>query len=884
MNLRKNWGWFIVAIFSILASWHYFFGTPHVLGLDYFIHLTQADIVKQGIADGIPIPAYHYLHGAGTTFIRYQGMLIAQLMGWCCFVIQLFIDIPDTAVIILVGRLFGLLLNLGAGLSFYWAAKKIIDVYGQEKIRCTPSIAVVAACAYIFGWSRWGVLLHVGSLQRAGALILFPITFAVFLTLLHRPLKKNEQVIMAISTSLCIMCHPGSFIYLIILCIIYFIASLITQPSEVLQWQKLRTIILPAIISFCLAAWFIFPMVLEKEYYGMMRRQQQTQHQVSWGEVLPTKYALEFVNRENWFSNLSADPDNNGSFLGSFGGVNSAYFGIIAMCIALFGFFISKNNPLKHVALNVILMTLFVAIIIFWRGFRHNIFHFIGHHLTLPFYWLEPLYFCLCACVLMGAISISELLLKIKKEYTVNIAMIFLATILCLDFFSLVTFNKAAGMYFPQNGQTNSLGISGNDSVFDAYEILKDLPHGRVLDLPKLLFNCNRLYHGHHDALPEEPNTDWTEAKYYNEQVLQKEILEAIPFSLEYGNRGPLTIKYIHSDTKGLSDSNYIWESKKDWQGAAHLDIGVPLPPGKFKCWIVLPTMISPQTTIETFYQNASVGKLQASTKGYHYYIVVPIEKKDLNASTAQIKIKIEKDTKTSKVVIGVIKPFIAYAGNSLAHRLSILNVAYVVLNRKHFRAATGQLANSKAIRKIHQSRKSVLYKNTLSSPVIVPRKVMQIKSDKPWELFHKISHHPNFNPHQVSFLYGANGVEDVVTAKNWQEKLVPLFLSNALHPKVDCQITYDSLQSITYEIESKQNQFFFPSLRYHPNLVALVNDKPVKKYLAQAGMIAIKIPTGKCKITIHYQHPWYDTLGKWISLLTILLLFIYAIHKIRHK
>ncbi|WP_372371025.1 YfhO family protein [Candidatus Uabimicrobium sp. HlEnr_7] len=876
MGLRQNWGWFIVTTFSLLASWHYFFGTPHVLGLDYFIHLAQADIIKNAIADGIPIPAYHYLHGAGTTFIRYQGMLIAQMMGWCCYILQIFINVSDTTVIMFVGRLFGILLNLGAGLSFYWAAKKIIEVHSEDK-KAMDSAAIVAACAYIFGWSRWGVVLHVGSLQRAGALIFFPIAFAIVVILLRRSLKKNEQVIMAIATSCCLMCHPGSFIYLVITCIMYASISTIINPFECLQWKKWRSLICPAIISLCLAAWFIFPLVLEKEYYGMMRRQQQAQQNVSWSEVLPSKYMLEFVDRDNWFSNLNADAENGGSFLGGFGGVNSAYFGITVILIAIFGSVIfPRSNPLKKVSVAISITTIIIAIIIFWKGFRHNVFHVIGHHLTLPFYWLEPFYFCMCMCVLFGSIVIFEKLCKIVNTRLAKGIMFTIAIIICLDFFTLVAINKAAKMYTPRQGKQDPLGISGNNNVFDAYNVLKNARQGRVLDLPKLLFNCNRLYHKHPDVFAEEPNTDWTEAKYYSDQVAQQEVMKAIPFSLEYSNHCPLPLDEIECNVPKPNDSKYLWEMKQ--QGNANLSLKIHLPAGKFSCWIVLPTLLSPQTQIETFYQNKSVSKVKADIKGYNYYLIIPVEKKNVAAEFAEIVIKIQKKALSGKVIVGVQKPFIAYNGNSLAHRLAILDVRYIVLNLRYFKPATGRITNSATIRRIHQSHTSALYENTLSSPIIIPQRVMVIKAQKPWKLFEKISHHPNFNPNIVSFCYEGKEIGDIVTDENWETKLVPFFLGDAPKNKTNYKVIHDNIESITYEVNSQQDGLMFLSLHYHPNLVAQVNGKTTKVYLAQAGTIAVNVPAGSSKITIKYQHPWYDKLGKLISLLTVLILIIYIV------
>ena len=71
---------------------------------------------------------------------------------------------------------------------------------------------------------------------------------------------------------------------------------------------------------------------------------------------------------------------------------------------------------------------------------------------------------------------------------------------------------------------------------------------------------------------------------------------------------------------------------------------------------------------------------------------------------------------------------------------------------------------------------------------------------------------------------------------------------------------------------------FVFFAFRYHPNLAVYVNGKKTKKYLAQAGNIAIKIPKGSSQVTIQYTHAWYDVLGKWITFVTILLLGLYLV------
>lgn len=877
MNFRKNWGWFIVTTFSLLASWHYFFGTPHVLGLDYFIHLTQADIIKQGISDGIPIPAYHYLHGAGTTFIRYQGMLIAQMMGWCCYILQIFVDVSDTTVIMFVGRLFGILLNLAAGLAFFWSARKIISTYTEEENEM-DSAAVVATSAYIFGWSRWGVVLHVGSLQRAGALIFFPIAFSILLTLLKRPLNKKEQIIMALSTSCCVMCHPGSFIYLITLCLICAITATIINYREQLQFAKWKTIIVPAIISMCLASWFLVPMILERDYYGMMQRQKETENIVGWGETLSAKYAAEFVNRDSWFSNLDTNPDKGGSFLAGFGGVNSAYFGISTLLVAFFGItLLTKPGPMRKISIITNTTAFIIFIIIFWKGVRHNVFHSIGHHLTLPFYWLEPFYFSVCICTLFGAISILKKLKRLTKKSTTVAIMIGISCVIAIDFTSLTLKTKAAEMYKPQIAQQDPIGISGNNSSFDSYEILQNVPAGRVLDLPKLLFNCNRLYHGLPDALPEEPNTDWTEAKFYTEQVAQKEVLKAIPFSLEYGTREPLPIVEAKSAPMQQSNSKYLWQSQKAAQ--AELELKINLPMGKFNSWVVIPSYLPSQTKIEAYHQEKLVTSVETKEKSYHYYFIIPINKTNVKKEIAKLVLKINKKSDNEKLTIGVEQPFIAYAGKALAYRLSILNIRYIVLNLRHFKPATGQTANSKFIRKLYQSQSSVLYENVLSSPCILPKKAFRIESQRPWELFSKISRHPNFNPNKVSFYYANKNIKETVNEENWQEKLVPLFLQETKENKVNCQVVHNNLESISYKINNiyAENHLFI-SLHYHPNLRAFVNDKETDMFIAQAGTIAIEIPKGECEIRIEYSHPWYDVTSKWLSLITAILLIIYIV------
>jgi len=445
--------------------------------------------------------------------------------------------------------------------------------------------------------------------------------------------------------------------------------------------------------------------------------------------------------------------------------------------------------------------------------------------------------------------------------------------------------------YLPQIGKLDPLGIDKNYGYFDSYDvILKHARSGRVWDLPIRLMHCNRIYHKHQNAMAEEPNTAWVEASSYSNLVLKDDLKKAMDFSLEFGNYYPdYSLKREHF----IVDSSIVWSNQQlqlktrpGWNGLTTVRIKFSPPLGNYRGHIILPVHLPPKARIDiTLNDKPFPVSAVAKDKGVNYFMVLPFAQKGLGQTDIDAKLIISNPISKKSVTIGTTKdPYVLYDGPSLAFRLAILDVRFIAINLLYYKSPPNLSSSSSYFHTIHQSRNSVLLENKLSSPFLFPKNVYLLSGLRPWEFFNgKISHHPNYNPHNVCFVYDGNAKEldgEVRQSPGWEKELVPIFLEkSSRHSKGKAIIRKESLESISYEIEMTADGFFFPSMHFHPNLRAVMDqDNIIKVYQAQAGMMAMKIPKGKHVLTIYYHHPWYDHLGKCISMASIVVLSVFCV------
>jgi hypothetical protein len=752
--------WFLVILMSCAVSWPLFHGTVFVLGLDYFNHLSQGYAIQQGIGEGHFIPAYHFYYGGGgSTLIRYQGMLVNQVIGWCCFFLRHLFGLADTDAIVAAGRIVSIAINLLAGLAFYYSMRKLVDI---------PFAAFVATCAYLWGWSRLGVLLHVGAVQRAGAHIFFPLCFVLYLLWWQRPLSRREQIVLGLAAAGCLLSHLANFVFLVLLCSIQGVVEFGSRLARwlrvgTLPWSQARSRVLNMAPSFLLSAgltvWFWLPLFCERGYYGQSLSLQESLQPVSLNKVLPLAYSHEFVDREAWFGNSSTDPLKGGSYLANVTGVNSAYFGISVLFITLFALLLQRFRTEEgNLARRLSLTALCFLVLIFAEGVRHWAFGSIAHQLYLACRWLEPFYFLVCVMSAFGAWFVWEIGQRMQRGKKLSqCLMLVLAALVVGDFASLIFFSKVSFRYLPLKGQTNALAFRKNQGVFDSFDVLHRAGQdGRVLDLPLYNDNCNRIYHGR-QATFSFYESNWPALLSYTDLVVRKE-------------------------------------------AKAMLDI---------------PDYITSQHS------------------------------------------------------------------RGLAYRLALLDVRYLVFNLRYASVQLEDCPSSIWLRKLYQSRTSVVYENLLSTPFMFPQKMYLIPGPQPWHSFNdKIAHHPLYQPHLAGFCYTGeaekfSGVLQL--SEQWQKQIAELFMGEENPPFGQAKVVAMSVESMSIQVTMQQAGFLFASYAFHPNLRAMreINGhrEPLPIYLAQAGMMAIPLQAGDSRLTIFYHHPWYDWFGKLLSAMTVICL-----------
>lgn len=884
---RRWWLW--VLGMALFVSWPYFFGTSFVLGVDYFTHLAQGFGIQQGIGEGHFIPAYHFYYGGGgTTLIRYQGMLVDQTIGWLCFALR-HLGLTDTTAVVYAGRIVCILINVAVGLAFYYAMRKLVDL---------PLAVFVGTCAYLWGWSRLGVVMHVGALQRAGAHIFFPLCFALYLLWWQRPLTRREQLVLGLAGAGCLLSHVANFLLFTVLCLIHGCVEAASRLFEARPaWQTIKqrafNMALPAALAILVCAWFLFPFVMERQFYGQSIALHETNGSpVSLTNFLPFSRSREFIDREPWFGNFSTDNNQGGSLLANSTGVNSAYLGGGVLLCALLSillkrFAMQQGARARRLAVTAIIM----VVLIFADGVRQAVFGKIAHQLYLPCRWLDPFYFLLCVMCVFGACCIWEMARHRWGEGKRPAqALVIVAFVIVCDFASLIYFSTAGTTYLPAQGRADALAVKKNWAVFDSYDFLRQLKQpGRVVDLPVYNYDCNRIYHGQ-QGVYSFYDSNWTELISFTQPVVQQEIEDALQTYLAYGNFHPLYSlrrEHFEIDTDVFEENPkapLMFTSKGGWQGRTTAAIRFALPGGSYAGCLLLSLQLTAGTDITIVGNGHTILSRTAEREAQPLLIVLPFESHNSNKQgVLRLEIRLYKPAAAENVVINQQLPRICYDNKTLAYRLALLDARYIVINLVSKPPLIPDLPTSTWIKKIYQSPTSVIYENVLSTPFLFPQSVYLIPGPQAWRTFNdKIAHHPTYQPHLAGFCYSGdpsrmNGV--LRLSDNWEAEIAALFTAQQQPPLGQAAITRIGVESMALDVTMKRDGYLFASYAFHPNLRAVWeqggNKRPLPILLAQAGMMAIPLPQGSGRLAIHYHHAWYDWLGKLVSVATLLWLLL---------
>lgn len=876
--LKKYWECWLVILFSLLASWWYFVGTPFVLGLDYFQHLAHSHSIKLAMEEGNPIPAYTFLCGCGSVLIRYQGMLVAQLMAWLCFFLEKMPDVTPIAALMYTGRLTCILINVLAGLSFYYGLKRWIP--------CRTAL-LVGTVAYLFGWPRLGEVLHVGALERAGAMIFYPLCFSLFC---RSTLSRKEQMVLGASWAGCLLCHPASFVLLMVVLIAYkgirILWSALGQPWQ--QWacpknrERLRahlsTCAVAGLTFLALSAWYVLPFLYEKGYYGQYRYiQSQPQPQKAWSQLLPLKYLREFVDQQAWFGNLTTDAAHGGSYLGDQTGVNSAYCGIAVLLLCGISLFLNGlERPYRIFAYQINLCALIILGLIWGEGIRHHLFFGLGHHILLPCRWLASFYFLLCVSASCGAWATFAWIQRLipARKGLPHCILLAVAFLIALDFCLLI---DKCGIYEPQQGVCSPLGVGKIHYAFDGYDVLlKNKEPGKVLDLPQVSLHSNRIYHQRPDPFPIESTTAWTEANSYDQMIMEE--VNAL-LSRPYLNR----LKYMNchrlydigKENLSYDDRHLTFSEQEElvsrpgWQGETEIKIHFPLPVRDCETLMAFPLYLPPSSEFSFFVGDIKKSHLIGWLHREKNFVIIPFEK---HVDTLSLKWHLLHRVPNDSVKIG--KAVLFYDDHSFAQRLSLLDIRFIVINRGY--SSIPPLRGNEDISCVHYSPTSLVYENRLSKFLFLPDKTYSIQGERPWEFFNQnIAHHPRYDPNLAGFCY-EGGCADfdgilLTSSRQWKSELDNIFTAPVAPPTEKVRMIEQTMESVSFEVDIGRERFFFPAMRYHPNLKAVAGDREIKTYLAQAGMLAAKLPVGKYRLRIYYHHAWYDVLGKVISAAAVL-------------
>ncbi|NUM35108.1 MAG: hypothetical protein HUU50_11225 [Candidatus Brocadiae bacterium] len=865
----------IVLFFSLLASWWYFLGTPFILGLDYFTHLSEIHVMKEAFQEGEFLPSWNFFYGCGETFIRYQAMLSIQIMALLGLLLQKAFFLSDTETIIYTGRIFCIFLNIFTGMVCYYALKKWIP---------SPGAVLIATVAYLFGWQRLGEMIHVGAIPRAFAMSFYPLCFSLFLLLLRQPLTKKEQCLFGISLSCCFLGHPGVFFFLILLLFCYWCLEIFwgccQEKRFSLLLSSLKRSRVSCMVFLGICAWYFIPAIVEKDYYGQSRILQDQQSEISLSHRLPFKHIQEFWDREAWFGNHQTDAQKGGSMLANQTGVNSAYCGILVLLLVAFSpFLFWLDRSLGCIALRLLACMGMVLVMIFWEGIRHKLFHSMGHQIFLTCRYLGILYFILCLLSALGSYAIYLFLKSKKIQYPEAIFFLF-AFLIVYDFLSLIqkknTYPEVC--YRPQSHKQEAFAIAKIPYVLDSYDHLKKNGKnlGRCLELPMVNLYANAIYAQMPSPVSLENSTVWHEAISF-EKMLFQELPDALfQYPLEYSNFHSCygfqkeAFKY---DPQHIAFENpMVFRTRPGWKGLTKIQTTLQVPLGKYAAMVCFPMQIPPASEVYVFQNGKKMEKAQTSLSGKTFFISFPLEPHE---GKSHLEVQIQLGQSNKPFLLGSpAPPFVLYSGMALSYRLALMDIRFLAINLGYYKTSVSEFAQTPWLKKIHESSTSVLYENPLSTSYFFPRKTILLKGKGNAAFFNsQISHHPLFNPHLACFCYeGEEKDFDATLAfdrADYPKILETLFTPSSL-PSNTATMIQKKTQSILWEINMKEKGFFFPSLRYHPNIKARIGEKNIPSYLAQAGMLAIPLPQGKHLLEIAYHHPWYDLLGKAISAISL--------------
>lgn len=883
----KKKEFFIVILLSLLASWWYFYGTPFILGLDYFTHLSEVHVIKQAIQEGVYLPAWNFFYGCGETFIRYQAMLSIQIMGWMSLVLQKIFFLSDTQSIVYTGRIFCVLLNILTGLLCYYSFKKWIPSSGA---------ALAGTAAYLLGWQRLGEILHVGAIPRAFAFSFYPLCFSFFLLFWKRGLSKKEYSLMILGLSCCLLGHPGVFFFLMLLFLIYSVVEIALFPlrkKESLEIFPKKGWALMIFFPIGLCAWYLLPAIIEKQYYGQSRILQKKEQETPIFQTIPLTHIKEFSDRNAWFGNHQVDSQKGGSRLADQTGVNSAYLGISVLLLALLSPLVFlANRSLGYTCLRLLLCAFFLLVLVFWEGIRYKLFYSLGHQVFLTCRYLGVLYFTICLLASLGSYGIFLFLQKKKIQYAEGIFFLFVFCI-SYDFLSLIQKKNSYPevCYKPQQGIHDAIGIAKISYALDSYDFLKKTIYnpGRCLELP--LVNCyaNSIYAGLESPVALENSTVWEEGISFERSLFPKEISDAIlQYPLEYSNFHDcygFQKENFRYDSRciALQENDMVFKSLPGWSGATKISISLSVPLGKYSAMLCLPMYIPENSEALVLQNSKMMGKAQGDLSGKTFFVTLPLEATQ-GKSNLEIQIQLGKNKK-SFILGHPVPPFVLYSGMSLGYRLALLDIRFLVFNLGYYKTSLKDFPENSWLKKLYQSSTSVLYENQLSTPFLFPRKTYLLQGKGIANFFNSfVCHHPLYDPHLACFCYEGQSQEfDGILSS--QDPQCQKILAKIFEPCADVStntatLIHKKTHSILLEMDIKKKGFFFPSLRYHPNLKASQDGKNIPIYLSQAGMLSLLLPQGKYSLEIAYHQPWYDIAGKTITIVFFLIFLVYFLKK----
>ena len=823
-------------------------------------------------------------------------MLASPIAAWICGALQKAFSLSDTQTIMYGGRALCIFINYCAGIVFYYCAKRMISI---------PLVAMVGTSAYLFGWSRVGVLMHSGGLQRGLSHAFLPLCFYLLSTWWTHSLSRKQQIVLGMALAGCLLSHPATFVIFSCVFLLYSLVEMGWKLSEYLRDKERRNardlgpsiagrasnLFLPALLCFGMTAWFSFPFLAERHYFrdhGWSRIFGESS--VPLAKILPISCLGELIDRKAWFSDFISDPAQGGSYLGSITGVNSGYFGVSVILLCLLSVFLKRWEHKSWSLYGKILLTaLMMFFIIFWEGGRYRLFHSLTAQLAWACRWMEIFYFFVCVLALFGALVVWEFC-RTKWRNNRGISYLSMGCVIALvlyDFIGLVYLSEVSKFYFPHRGKKDALAIAPIiAATFDSYDRIMAHPaKGRVMDLPPLILHCNRIYHRRQNADGFDDGKRQEFLSYL--QMLQREVPRAANFSFEYGNHHPVySLKREHFR---MHRDDFAWEEGKlrfrTRPGIENTEFSLEFLPvsGDYNACIFFPVSLPRGGSIRVTREGEDVVRLEASREGEEL-LRLPFQRRRPETSSLIFGFRLFIPSGSQEISIGSFEePFVAYEGKSLAYRLALLDIRFLVFNLRYYQPTADRFPSSPDIRWVYGSRNSMFYENMESRDGFFPQKSCLLKMREGWKFFNdEISHYPGYDPNRAGFCYEGEekDFDEVIhSPEKCRETIFSVFgpkQGTEQSPPGAASVTRLSMERIVWNVKMEKESFFFPSLAYHPNLKAHIDKtRSVRIHLAQAGMMAMKLPQGEYTLTIHYHHPWYDRVGKIVSWLTLASLLI---------